>query len=74
MALADKMLDILGEGTFGKVVEAFDRTKRCRLAIKIIKSVPKYRCDQTRTPPRPLYCRLAITWVSSPPNANASSI
>lgn len=38
-----KMLDILGEGTFGKVVEAFDRTKRCRLAIKIIKSVPKYR-------------------------------
>lgn len=38
-----KMLDILGEGTFGKVVEVFDRDKRVRRAIKIIKAVPKYR-------------------------------
>eukprot|EP00041_Stephanoeca_diplocostata_P005020 m.54684 g.54684 ORF g.54684 m.54684 type:complete len:301 (+) comp15521_c0_seq1:144-1046(+) len=38
-----KMLDILGEGTFGKVVECFDRVLRKRLAVKIIKAIPKYR-------------------------------
>ncbi|KAI9749549.1 MAG: dual specificity protein kinase kns1 [Lichina confinis] len=34
---------LLGQGTFGKVVEAYDRRKRVRCAIKIIRSVQKYR-------------------------------
>ncbi|KAI9681094.1 MAG: dual specificity protein kinase kns1 [Caeruleum heppii] len=34
---------LLGQGTFGKVVEAYDRKKRTRCAIKIIRSVQKYR-------------------------------
>ncbi|KAI9752742.1 MAG: hypothetical protein M4579_005498 [Chaenotheca gracillima] len=34
---------LLGQGTFGKVVEAYDRRKRTKCAIKIIRSVPKYR-------------------------------
>ncbi|KAI9845896.1 MAG: dual specificity protein kinase kns1 [Sclerophora amabilis] len=34
---------MLGQGTFGKVVEAYDKRKRTRCAIKIIRSVPKYR-------------------------------
>ncbi|KAE9969503.1 hypothetical protein BLS_006302 [Venturia inaequalis] len=34
---------LLGQGTFGKVVEAYDRTKGTRCAIKIIRSVQKYR-------------------------------
>ncbi|MCJ1435627.1 dual specificity protein kinase kns1 [Xylographa pallens] len=34
---------LLGQGTFGKVVEAYDKRKRTRCAIKIIRSVQKYR-------------------------------
>lgn len=34
---------LLGQGTFGKVVEAFDRRTRSKCAIKIIRSVQKYR-------------------------------
>ncbi|KAI9820066.1 MAG: dual specificity protein kinase kns1 [Phylliscum demangeonii] len=34
---------LLGQGTFGKVVEAYDRRKRSKCAIKIIRSVQKYR-------------------------------
>ncbi|CAI6336485.1 unnamed protein product [Periconia digitata] len=34
---------LLGQGTFGKVVEAWDRKKQTRCAIKVIRSVPKYR-------------------------------
>ncbi|KZF23984.1 dual specificity tyrosine-phosphorylation-regulated kinase 3 [Xylona heveae TC161] len=34
---------LLGQGTFGKVVEAYDRKKRSKCAIKIIRSVQKYR-------------------------------
>ncbi|CAF9923691.1 dual specificity protein kinase kns1 [Imshaugia aleurites] len=34
---------LLGQGTFGKVVEAFDRRLRTKCAIKIIRSVQKYR-------------------------------
>ncbi|MCJ1263791.1 dual specificity protein kinase kns1 [Lobaria immixta] len=34
---------LLGQGTFGKVVEAYDRRLRTRCAIKIIRSVQKYR-------------------------------
>ncbi|KAL8823659.1 MAG: hypothetical protein Q9191_005657 [Dirinaria sp. TL-2023a] len=34
---------LLGQGTFGKVVEAYDKRLRTRCAIKIIRSVQKYR-------------------------------
>jgi dual-specificity kinase len=40
---ADKIVKLLGQGTFGKVVEAFDKKTRKRCAIKVIRSVPKYR-------------------------------
>ncbi|KAJ3412249.1 dual specificity protein kinase kns1 [Chytridiales sp. JEL 0842] len=38
-----KIMRLLGQGTFGKVVEAYDRTKKIRVAIKIIRAVQKYR-------------------------------
>lgn len=38
-----KILSQLGQGTFGKVVECFDRTQRTRVAIKVIRAVQKYR-------------------------------
>ncbi|KAK2751108.1 dual specificity protein kinase kns1 [Myotisia sp. PD_48] len=43
--LTDKysIIRLLGQGTFGKVVEAYDRQKRTRCAVKIIRSVQKYR-------------------------------
>lgn len=34
---------LLGQGTFGKVVEAYDKKKRTKCAVKIIRSVQKYR-------------------------------
>ncbi|KAL5117959.1 serine threonine protein kinase CMGC group [Pleosporales sp. CAS-2024a] len=34
---------LLGQGTFGKVVQAFDRRNNSKCAIKVIRSVPKYR-------------------------------
>ena len=39
----DKMIRLLGQGTFGKVVECYDNHTGQRVAIKIIKAVPKYR-------------------------------
>jgi dual-specificity kinase len=39
----DKIVKLLGQGTFGKVVEAFDTLSQKRVAIKIIKSIQKYR-------------------------------
>lgn len=33
----------MGQGTFGKVVEAIDRRKGSKVAVKIIRAVPKYR-------------------------------
>jgi dual-specificity kinase len=39
----DCVLKLLGQGTFGKVVEAFDKRKKQKVAIKIIRSVQKYR-------------------------------
>jgi dual-specificity kinase len=39
----DKIIKLLGQGTFGKVVEAFDNHKKSRCAIKVIRSVQKYR-------------------------------
>ncbi|KAI8647456.1 kinase-like domain-containing protein [Parasitella parasitica] len=38
-----KMMRLLGQGTFGKVVECYDRVKRTFCAIKIIRAIPKYR-------------------------------
>ena len=40
---SDKIVKLLGQGTFGKVVEAWDRHKQSRVAIKVIRSVQKYR-------------------------------
>jgi dual specificity tyrosine-phosphorylation-regulated kinase 1 len=34
---------MLGKGSFGQVAEAFDRTERCRVAIKIIKNKRAFR-------------------------------
>ncbi|KAI9797360.1 MAG: dual specificity protein kinase kns1 [Piccolia ochrophora] len=34
---------LLGQGTFGKVVEAYDKRERTKCAIKVIRSVQKYR-------------------------------
>jgi serine/threonine protein kinase len=39
----DQIEKLLGQGTFGKVVQAFDRRKGNKCAIKVIRSVPKYR-------------------------------
>ena len=39
----DQIVKLLGQGTFGKVVEAFDKVNRSRCAVKIIRAVQKYR-------------------------------
>lgn len=41
--LADSIIKLLGQGTFGKVVQATDRRKNQLVAVKIIRSVQKYR-------------------------------
>lgn len=38
-----KILSELGEGTFGKVVECWDRYEGKRVAIKVVRSIAKYR-------------------------------
>ncbi|KAK9712150.1 serine threonine protein kinase CMGC group [Basidiobolus ranarum] len=38
-----KIMQLLGQGTFGKVVECWDRINRSYCAIKIIRAVQKYR-------------------------------
>ncbi|KAF2461940.1 kinase-like domain-containing protein [Lineolata rhizophorae] len=38
-----KIVKLLGQGTFGKVVEAVDRRRNTKCAIKVIRSVQKYR-------------------------------
>jgi len=38
-----KILSQLGQGTFGKVVECYDRQKKQYVAIKIIRAIQKYR-------------------------------
>lgn len=39
----DRTVRLLGQGTFGKVVEAVDTRTTKRVAIKIIRAIPKYR-------------------------------
>lgn len=41
--LLDRTVRLLGQGTFGKVVEAIDTFTNARVAIKIIRAIPKYR-------------------------------
>ncbi|KAJ3179487.1 dual specificity protein kinase kns1 [Gaertneriomyces sp. JEL0708] len=38
-----RILKLLGQGTFGKVVEAYDRVTSQRVAIKVIRAIQKYR-------------------------------
>ncbi|OBZ72301.1 Dual specificity protein kinase lkh1 [Grifola frondosa] len=38
-----RTIRLLGQGTFGKVVEALDTESNKRVAIKIIRAIPKYR-------------------------------
>ncbi|KAJ5998106.1 hypothetical protein N7499_005515 [Penicillium canescens] len=44
-ALTDRysVIRLLGQGTFGKVVEAYDKHRKSRCAVKIIRSIQKYR-------------------------------
>lgn len=41
--MVDQVIKLLGQGTFGKVVEAYDRKKGTKCAVKIIRSIQKYR-------------------------------
>lgn len=40
---AVKVINLIGQGTFGKVVRAWDREQQCFKAVKIIRAVQKYR-------------------------------
>lgn len=40
---SDRTVRLLGQGTFGKVVEAQDLHHNRRVAVKIIRAIPKYR-------------------------------
>jgi dual-specificity kinase len=42
-ASIDRTVRLLGQGTFGKVVEAYDNRDRRRVAVKIIRAIQKYR-------------------------------
>lgn len=41
--ITDKIVRLLGQGTFGKVVEARHIETRRKVAIKVIRAVQKYR-------------------------------
>jgi len=41
------LLNLLGQGTFGKVVRAMDVRSRKEMAVKIIRAVPKVRTEET---------------------------
>ena len=38
-----KIISKLGEGTFGLVLECWDRTEKCFVAVKIIRNIEKYK-------------------------------
>ena len=40
---ADKIVRLLGQGTFGKVVEAVNVHAQQRVAVKIIRAIKQYR-------------------------------
>lgn len=37
------MDQVLGQGTYGKVVRCYDHVRKCYCAVKIIRAIPKYR-------------------------------
>jgi len=41
--MSDKITRLLGQGTFGKVVQCYDRQEQRYCAVKIIRAVQKYR-------------------------------
>lgn len=41
--LADKINSKMGEGTFGQVLECWDRERKEMVAIKIVRGIKKYR-------------------------------
>lgn len=41
--ILDKIIKLLGQGTFGKVVEAWDRDAGTTVAVKVIRAIQKYR-------------------------------
>lgn len=43
LTISDSIIKLLGQGTFGKVVEAYDKQQKSRCAVKIIRSIQKYR-------------------------------
>ncbi|CDS03042.1 hypothetical protein LRAMOSA00444 [Lichtheimia ramosa] len=38
-----QMDQVLGQGTYGKVVRCYDHVRKCYCAVKIIRAIPKYR-------------------------------
>ena len=40
-----KILDLIGEGTFAKVIEAWDRKRKAYVAIKLVRAIEKYTRD-----------------------------
>ena len=43
--IADKIIGKMGEGTFGRVLECWDRDEQELVAIKVVRSAEKYRED-----------------------------
>ena len=43
LLIVDKITRLLGQGTFGKVVQCYDRQEGQYCAVKIIRAVQKYR-------------------------------
>jgi len=43
LTLSDKLVEQIGQGTFGKVAKALDQDTRKHVAVKIIRAVPKYQ-------------------------------
>jgi len=41
--ILDIIKELLGQGTFGKVVRAYDKDTKSECAIKIIRAIKKYR-------------------------------